>query len=335
MRGWILAMAAAGCAAQATGRGEGAVSQEPTTVRLVATRAENAPRFLAGTVSASSHATISTRISATVAQVFVREGDTVARGVPLVRLAAADLRSQLAAAQTGLQAAEAAERRTRLLVQGGYSPPSNLDVAQAQRAQAAGQVAALREALTYAEVKAPFAGVVLAKLVSPGDLVAPGQPMVELSGDALEIVARASEDESRAQQTGLRRPVESGAGRGEAELTALSPGGDPVSHRSIVRARIVGPTAGLRSGDFARLRIPSAPGDPMRLLVPRTAVVERGDLTGVFLPEGGRARLRWISPGDATTDAVSIRAGLRAGDQVIDAPGALRDGEPVEVAHAR
>src|SRR5712691_3224157 len=332
MRGWLVAAAAAGCAAQATPQKEGALRRERIPVRLVAVRAAAAPRWIAGTVSASSRAVVSTRISAAVERVDVREGDTVARGALLVRLAAADVRAQLAAARTALDAAEAAERRTRMLVQGGHAPASALDVAQAQRAQAQGHAAALREALTYAEVRAPFDGTVLAKLVSPGDLVGPGQPMIELSGNALEIVALASEDEARALTPGLRLPFESGAARGEAVVTAVSPGGDPVSHRGIVRARIAEGTSGLRSGDFARLQIP--PGaDAMRLWVPRSAVVERGDLTGVFLAETGRAELRWIASGDAAGDALSVRAGLRAGEQVIDEPDGLRDGDPVEVAH--
>jgi membrane fusion protein (multidrug efflux system) len=333
MRAWIIGAAAAGCVAQATPR-ETPVPRERVAVRLVVVRAESAPRFLPGTVSASSHAVVSTRMSAKVEQVEVGEGDTVARGALLVRLAGGDVRAQLSAARTALEAAEATERRTRLLVLGGHAPPSALDAVRTQRAQAESQAAAMREALGYTEVRAPFAGVVLTKLVSPGDLVSPGQPMLELSGKALEIVALASEDESRVLGPGLRLPFESAAGRGEAVVTAVSPGGDPASHRGIVRARLAEGAEGLRSGDFARLQLPPAAG-ALRLSVPRSAVVERGDLTGVFLAEGGKAQLRWIAAGDARADAVAIRAGLRAGDEVIDAPGALRDGDPVEVSHDR
>jgi RND family efflux transporter MFP subunit len=269
-------------------------------------------------------------MSATVERVEVREGDRVRGGDLLVRLASADVRAQLAAARTELETARTAERRTRQLVEGGYAPASALDLARAQRAQAEGRAAALGEALRYAEVRAPFAGVVLAKLVSPGDLVGPGQPMIELSGNLLEIVTLASEEESRVLAPGQRLAFETATTYGEAVVTALSPGGDPISHRGIVRARIEEPGPQLRSGDFARLRIPPA-GDAIRLWVPRTAVVERGDLTGVFLAEDGRARLRWIARGDGGSDGVSVRAGLRTGDRVIDAPGGLRDGDPIEV----
>jgi hypothetical protein len=120
--------------------------------------------------------------------------------------------------------------------------------------------------------------------------------------------------------------------RGEAEITALTPGGDPLSHRRGLRARVIG-GEGLRSGTFARLELP--PGKAAAsagVWVPRSALVERGDLTGVFVAASGRAELRWVSVGDAVGDQVPIRAGLARGEPVIDGPGALRDGQPVEVA---
>ena len=327
----MLLVAAAGCAAQASPHQEIASPRAP--VRLVEVRAGLAPRWLAGTVSASSHAVVSTRISASVSRVAVREGDRVARGAVLVRLADADVRAQLSSARVVLETAETAERRARVLANGGHLPASAVDAAQAQRAQAQGQVAALRESLAYTEVRAPFAGTVLSKLVSPGDLVGPGQPMIELSGESLEIVALASESEARAVASGSRLPFETGAVRGEAVVSAISPGGDAVTHRSVVRARIVS-GSGVRPGDFARLQLPPDDG-AQHLWVPRTAVVERGDLTGVFLVRGERAELRWLAVGDGTRDAVSVRAGLRTGDAVVDSPGSLRDGDPVEVADGR
>ena len=64
--------------------------------------------------------------------------------------------------------------------------------------------------------------------------------------------------------------------------------------------------------------------------MPRSALVERGALTGVFVVQEGRARLRWISPGEPAGDAIEARSGLSAGEEVaVDAAG-LADGAPVE-----
>jgi hypothetical protein len=61
-------------------------------------------------------------------------------------------------------------------------------------------------------------------------------------------------------------------------------------------------------------------------------LVERGDLTGVFIAHEGRAELRWLAIGEADGDRVAVRAGLLAGEVVIADPAAAADGQPIEVA---
>ena len=57
----------------------------------------------------------------------------------------------------------------------------------------------------------------------------------------------------------------------------------------------------------------------------------RGELTGVFLAEDGHANLRWLSLGEPQGDRFPVRAGLTAREAVIDQPGDLKDGQPVNV----
>src|SRR6202140_3715073 len=326
----LLSLFSAACATQATS--PPALSE---AARVHLTRAQVRPeeRWLAGNVSAIRHAQIATRTAAAVREVRVREGDRVVAGAVLVRLSDGDLRAQEAAAKAALDAAQASERRVRGLVNQGHLPAAQLDSVEAQRAQAQAQLGAAREALTYAEIRAPFAGAVLARLVSPGDMVAPGQPMIELAGSALEIVANANEEETRALEPGMRLPFSSGEARGEAQVTAVSPGADPVSHRGTVRALVVSGTA-LRPGDFARLKLPPSAG-AVRLWVPRSALVERGDLTGVFVVRERHAQLRWLAVGEQDGEAAWIRAGVTAGESLVVRPGDLRDGDLVEVADGR
>jgi RND family efflux transporter MFP subunit len=306
--------------------------------RVVLTHAQLRPeeRWVAGTVASARQAQIATRASAVVREVRVREGDRVAAGTVLVRLADGDLRAQENAARAAVDAARANEKRTRQLVAQKTLPPAQLEPAQAQLAQAEAQLDSAREALQYAGLRAPFAGVVLSKRVSAGDLVSPGQPLLELAGDALEIVASATEEEKRALRSGMRLRFTSGAVEGTAEVTAISPGGDALSHRGTLRA-LIRDGKGMRPGDFVRLQVPT-PANAGRLIVPRTALVERGDLTGVFVVRGGRAQLRWLAVGDVEGGASGsawVKAGLSADEAVIDRPGELRDGDPVEVADGR
>jgi hypothetical protein len=143
-----------------------------------------------------------------------------------------------------------------------------------------------------------------------------------------------AEREAAGLRVGARLPFTAGDVRGTAEITALAPGGDPVSHRVALRARVVEGGEQLRSGTFARLEIPSSEPAAAAVWIPRSALVERGDLSGVFVADGGRARLRWLSVGEVAGDRVAVKAGLRPGESIVDEPGALRDGAELSAAAA-
>jgi RND family efflux transporter MFP subunit len=302
----------------------------PRRVRSVAAEAPPGAHLVPASVVAARRATIATRIAAHVAAVHVEEGQRVAEGALVVSLSDPDLRGAVGAAEAARDAAAAHERRIRALITERAATPAELELAVAQRAQAEAAVAAARANLSYAQIRAPFAGTIQARRVSAGDMVGPGQPLLELEGSGLELQASLTAAEAEGLALGGRLPFTAGEARGVAEITALTPGGDPVSHRRSVRARVRDVSGELRTGAFARLEVPGdAPAGGA--WVPRSALVERGDLTGVFVASAGRAELRWIALGEATGGGYAVRAGLRPDDVVIDAPGALRDGEPVEV----
>jgi membrane fusion protein (multidrug efflux system) len=309
-----------------------APADRPVQVHVATASSAARVRHVAATVVPAERATISTRLSARVMRVHVREGDRVRAGAPLVSLAAEELRGQLAAARAALEAARAHERRVRALLGERAATPAELEQAEAQRALSEAAVASAAASLGYAELRAPFAGVVQARRVQDGDFVAPGQPLLELDGArGLELQATLSGDEVRSVRPGARVRFEASGLVGTAEVIALAPGGDPLSHRVSLRARVVEGAADLRSGAFARVELPR---DAARatILVPRTAIVERGDLTGVFVVEDGRARLRWLAVGEPAGELLAVRAGLRAGEHVVDRPGGLADGARVEVS---
>lgn len=307
-------------------------SASPVRVRLVQGEPMTFGHWAAASLAAVRDATISTRLAASVRAVHVEEGMQVKTGQLLVSLSDDDLRAQLRAAQTALESAAAQERRIVQLAAQRAATQSELEMAQAQRAQAAAAVAGAKASLAYTEIRAPFAATVQARRVNTGDLVGPGQPLVQLTGSDLEVQATLSEAESSDLRLGQRLPFLAGDRQGLAEITALTPGGDPLSHRRALRARVVSPASGLRSGSFARIELPGVPAEPESAWVPRSALVQRGDLTGVFVAVDGHAQLRWVLQGEPAGGQIPVRAGLRPGELVIDSPGALRDGQPVEVA---
>jgi RND family efflux transporter MFP subunit len=260
-----------------------------------------------------------------------REGDAVDRGALLVRIEDAALQSSLAAAEAAREAAEAERKRVEALLARGAVTPREAEDARARAAAAHAAREAARDALSYAVLRAPFDGVVAARPASLGDVVTPGRPLLELEGRAgLEVKAALDEvllalarpgRAVSARVDGLTEPV-------PATLRAISPAGDPATHRFEARADLAD-APGLRSGLFARLVFPAPPGEA-RLVVPASAVLARGGLHGVFVVAEGRARLRWVAVGETASGLTEVRAGVEAGERVATDPAGLADGVRVE-----
>ena len=224
-----------------------------------------------------------------------------------------------------------------MLFRSKAATPSELEQAQAQLAQAQSGVSSLQANIAYTQIRAPFSGVIQSRKVNEGDFVGPGTPLLDLVGEGeQELVATLSESEGSALKQGMKVPFECEGGTGQAQVTALAPGGDAYSHKGTLRARVLSPK-GLRQGSFARVLVSGAKTEG--LTVSRSALVTRGELTGVFVAKDGHAELRWISVGDGLGDSLPVRSGLKGEDRVIDRPGTLQDGQPIDiqarVSHAK
>jgi RND family efflux transporter MFP subunit len=303
------------------------------SVRLIPELVGAGQGWVAATLNATQRAVLSTRMAASIRKVHVTEGQHVKDGTLLVSLSDDDLQGGLMAAEAGLASASAHHRRIQTLFAQNASTASELEMAQTQKAQAEAAVSAARANLSYTQIRAPFSGVIQARRVNDGDFVGPGTPLVEIEGQGtLELQGSVSEAEAKGLKMGQKVSFEAEGRTGTAEITGLSTGGDPVSHRGTIRARVVGQGEPFRTGTFARIRVPGAVAQGEELLfVPRSALVVRGELTGVFIALDGHANLRWLSLGEAHGDRVPVRAGITKNEKVIDQPGDLKDGQPIEV----
>ncbi len=309
----------------------------PTVNVTLAPTADGAPEgWVAATLTATQRATLATRLAASVKRVHVTEGQRVAAGALLVSLSDEDLQGGLKAAETAVATAAAHMRRIENLARQNAAIPAELDLAQVQLAQAQAGLAAVKANLGYTQLRAPFAGVVQSRRVNEGDLVGPGMPLVELEGQgALEFTGSVTEAEAQGLKMGQILPFEVDGKPGTVQITGLSTGADPVSHRGALRARVVKGLEGLRSGSFGRIKLPGKAVPSRELFVPTSALVQRGELNGVFVVREGKAELRWLSLGAPQGDRLPVRAGLVKGEAVIDTPGELKDGQPVQIARGK
>jgi membrane fusion protein (multidrug efflux system) len=282
-------------------------------------------------VQARRRATLSARMPASVTELPYREGQWVEAGAVVVRLDDLALRAAVAAAEAGLRAAQADLDRTKALLEKNAATPRELEQMTAQGAGAEARLTAAKDSLSYAVLRAPFAGRVASRRVNLGDVANPGMPLIEIEGQGgLEVVATVESDLAPTLRPGQRLSVlvDGQDAPLPATVTAVAPSGDPTTHRFEVKADV--PSAhGLRAGLFARLVVDAKEATP-RILVPASAVFDRGGLTGLFVVKDGRARLRWVAPGARTGETIEIRAGVEPGERVAVEPAGLLDGAAVE-----
>jgi len=202
---------------------------------------------------------------------------------------------------------------------------------RARIAQAEQEVQAAGIVRGYAEIRAPFAGVVTAKSAEPGSMATPGAPLLTIEregGYRLE----AAVEESRVQSVHIGQPVAVGLealGRTlDARVSEIVPAVDAASRAYTVKIDLP-PLAQLRSGMFGRAVFSS--GTRNVLAVPAAAVTERGQLQSVIVADGGYAHTRLITVGQKSGDKVEVLSGLSAGEKVVcPLPLGLADGARVE-----
>ncbi len=286
---------------------------------------------VAAAVQARERAALSARMPASVTALPYREGQRVPAGAVVVRLDDTAVRAAVAAAEAGVRAAQSDLDRTRTLVDAGASTLRELERTTAAASAARAQLTAALDDLSYFALRAPFSGRVAARRVNLGDVVSPGVPLIEIEGeDGFELRATVDSGIAAILRPGaaVKALVDGQAGPLAAAVTALAPSGDPTTHRFELKADLPA-ASGLRAGLFARLLVPGVAGES-RLSVPAAALVERGGLTGLFVVDAGRARLRWVAVGALDGGQVEVRAGVAAGERVVLDPAGLADGAAVQ-----
>jgi multidrug efflux system membrane fusion protein len=213
------------------------------------------------------------------------------------------------------------------------------EMARARRAQLDAQAARVQQdirstevARSYAEIMAPFAGVVTAKSVDPGAMAVPGAPLLTIEREgAYRLEASVEESRVTAIRVGQSVSVKlDGVDRTlDARVSEIVPAVDAASRSYTVKIDL--PTVpALRSGAFGRVSF--SLGSRSLLAIPVGAVTARGQLQSVVVAENGIAHTRLITAGQQSEGQVEVLSGLTAGEMVIfPVPPGLSDGAAVEV----
>lgn len=272
-----------------------------------------------GQVTAAFQAVLSSRIQGSIDKLMVREGMTVSKGQTLVQLDNRDVKADLARALADMENTKAQlERMSQLYERDAVSKQEMENAARAFKVGEANHNAVLAQ-LSYTVVKAPFDGVITEKMVETGELASPGQPLLKMENPRrLRLEAIVAEKDLKAVSPGDKIPVIIDALEGltlDGVVEKILPVGDPQTHTFTVRVDVP-PTPALKSGMFGRFHLDK--GMATTILVPETAVIQRGEIVSVFAVGQDRvAHLRWVKVGRRINNQVEILSGLNVGESVL------------------
>lgn len=286
-------------------------------------------RIFDGTVEAVHQATVSAQTAGRIQEVNYDIDDFVEAGAILIRFTDIEQQTGLQRAQADLagtraRAVEAGEEyaRAQSLKERGLGSQRDLDRALAARESAVAAVSsaesavvAARQQLEYTVVRAPYSGIVTKRHIEVGETVSSGQSLISgLSLEKLRVTVDLPQQVASQVRREPRAVVLTESERVIPERITLFPMADPVTNTFRVRLEMPDGQFGLFPGMFVKAVFQI--GEAERLLIPATAVVQRSEVTAVYVSESGDVRLRQVRIGQIFGDQVEVLAGLSVDEQV-------------------
>jgi RND family efflux transporter MFP subunit len=349
----IVAAVLGGCGCSTEQQAEVPSTETVRNVSVLAVKEDNIPdvRESVGTVRAAQTSDLASQMMGNIVEIRVHEGDRVYRGQVLAviddskpraavdQANAAELatRQQLVAADSDLALAQSTLKRCQYLyeqkvvsqqefdeVNARYQATlARRDIAQADQVQARAVLSQARTSLDYTRIRAPFDGIVTHKKADSGTLASPGMPIFtveDIGRYRLEVAVNESDLWCIRPGGQVSVAIEAlGNTELKGKVVEIVPAADPASRAFLVKIGLP-PDTRLRSGLFGRAQF--SRGEQQALLIPRSAVVERGQLQGVFVLDQNKvANLRYLSLGKSSGSEIQVLSGLQSGEWLVANPG--------------
>ena len=321
---FLLPLALAGALAACgggTGEAHTPAPIEGLDTQVVAAAGDGGARAWDGVVEAVREAALSAQTSGRVAEVLRDVNDRVESGEVLVRLSAVEQQAGVDAARAQLQLAEATYKRMAGLAEKQFVSKMQLDQARAERDAARAQLANVGQQTAYTTIRAPYAGIVSARDVEPGESVGVGQLLMTMfAPEALRIEVSVPQSDAAAIRANPVAAVTFDDGRrvDAAEVTVF-PAADAATHAVKVRVQLPPLDPVPQPGMTAKVAFPAVAGTALPR-VPASALVRRGEVNAVYVLADGRLSLRQLRLGARDGDEVEVIAGLAPGETIATDP---------------
>lgn len=329
------ALLAAGCGATSAAPAAPPAAAVPVRVAAVVRGSVRAPIRAAGTVHPKDERALSFKVGGVVARIRVAAGEQVRRGQVLAELDVTEVAAAVRQAREGLAKAERDRDRARTLADQDVAPRALAEDAETAAQVARAGVSGAEFNLRQAVLLAPDDGWVDERLAEPGEVVAPGRPILKVSGRGRGFVVRASLPDRDVVGLRVGQPAQvavdalpgaplAGAVAEIARSASRATGTFEVE----IRLAPAG-AAALLGGLPAKVEI--ARELPVPAAVPLAALVDADGSQGVvFALEEGRARRVPVRIASLRGGLAVLAEGLPGVERVItEGAAGLADGAPV------
>lgn len=287
-----------------------------------------------GTANANESIEVQPRVSSLIERINFEEGQLVEEGDLLVELENSEIVAGLALARASLSESRSTYSRSKSLASSQAISASTLEQLLAQVQIDEAQVEAARARLENTRIRAPFAGRVGLRRVSPGSFVSPSTVIttlddisrIKLDFSVPEAFLTVISEGMKIIAHSLVYPDREFVGTVTSVDTRL----DPVSRAVQVRAIIPNTDRMLKPGMFLTVDLQRDRGDV--LVAPEQAIVPEGSRQYVYRVADDKVEKRAVVLGRRIPGYVMIEEGLKAGDEIVtEGTVKIRDGSSVEV----
>ena len=317
----LLLAATAGCKKKSAGGGPPA----GFATQVIAVKAGREPvtdtLSIVGTVLANESVEIKAQVGGAVEKLHFEEGQQVGQDALLIELDGGKIAASLAQADANLRLAETKWERVQELVKTKAVSQQESDEAHSIYDAARANAELFRQQLRDTKIKAPFAGVMASRLVSPGQVVAAQQSLASLADvDPVKVEGSLPERFLSRAKTGQKFDFHVAAYPGEdfaGEVYFIAPQIDPVNRTGMVKARVPNPEGKLKPGMFATVHLTLKVKEDA-VVIPEAALMPQGDATMVVIVDAEMtAQIRPVRVGLRSAGRVEIVEGLKGGETVV------------------
>ncbi|GGK10338.1 RND transporter [Yeosuana aromativorans] len=323
----------------------------PVKVRAVNENSNHSFLTASGTIQAVNSANLSTRMMGFVTNLPVNIGDKVKKGQLLIAINNADLQAKLSQVNASIMEATAAfnnaekdyNRYKNLFAENSASQKelddmtAHYNMAKARLEGAKQMKNEVEAQFAYANIRAPFDGVITGKFIKDGDMANPGMPLLAMESPGnFEVTAMVPESEISkiTSGTAVKIFVKSINEIIAGTVTEISTSAKNTGGQYVVKIALDKTKTSILSGMFVTVQFPLEKQQQTDMvLIPSEALVTKGQLYGIYtVSESNTALLRWLRLGKTFGDQVEVLSGLSANESyIISAEGKLYNGAKVSI----